>query len=410
MNFRFLQFATVYPEFAEQFLAANPDHITLSYDEIYARLIGMHYSLGDAYVSQIRAHGNLAVYHSATLEPLQKAWAREHGIAYGARSWLKDILLAQVRHFDPDVIFLQDTMLFDRKLRQQLREALRHPILLVGWRASVTPDFSVFGDLDIVLTAGPHFVDEFRRHGANAYLLPLAFDDRVLRRLPPRAEPDLEFSFVGTVGTPNGPHAERYGLIERLLQSGLLQVWGEEQVSHGGLRQAVHRTVYQIHKALDSVGVSEATRAALPVIGRAAGWHRDPAQPALGSLFAERMHQAVFGLDALEILARSKMSLNCHIGAAGKYAGNNRLYEATGVGTCLITDCKQDLDRYFKPDLEVVAYRSAEDCLEKVRYLLAHDAERKTIAAAGQRRTLADHTYVKRTECLIDIIQAALAK
>ncbi len=83
-----------------------------------------------------------------------------------------------------------------------------------------------------------------------------------------------------------------------------------------------------------------------------------------------------------------------------------RLYEATGVGTCLLTDWKANLPNLFTLDVEVVAYRSAEECIEKVRYLLDHEDVRQAIAAAGQRRTLRDHTTRQRAEQLDDIIQS----
>jgi len=62
----------------------------------------------------------------------------------------------------------------------------------------------------------------------------------------------------------------------------------------------------------------------------------------------------------------------------------------------------------FEPDVEVVSYGSAEECAEKVRYLLEHDSEREAIAAAGQNRVLRDHTFERRAKCLDELISQAL--
>jgi spore maturation protein CgeB len=86
-----------------------------------------------------------------------------------------------------------------------------------------------------------------------------------------------------------------------------------------------------------------------------------------------------------------------------------RLFEATGMGACLLTDWKTDLQDIFEPDKEVVAYRSAEECVEKVNYLLHHEKERQAIAAAGQRRTLRDHTFAQRALQLDELITDLLA-
>ncbi len=82
-----------------------------------------------------------------------------------------------------------------------------------------------------------------------------------------------------------------------------------------------------------------------------------------------------------------------------------RLFEATGVGTCLLTDWKENLNTLFEPDVEVASYRNSRECIEKVKFLLQNEKERLAIAEAGQRRTLQDHTIYKRAEQLDDIIK-----
>jgi spore maturation protein CgeB len=85
-----------------------------------------------------------------------------------------------------------------------------------------------------------------------------------------------------------------------------------------------------------------------------------------------------------------------------------RLYEATGMGALLLTDWKDDLGDIFETDREVVTYRSPEECAEKARYYLDHPDERAAIAEAGQRRTLRDHTWLKRMEEFVGIVERHL--
>lgn len=77
--------------------------------------------------------------------------------------------------------------------------------------------------------------------------------------------------------------------------------------------------------------------------------------------------------------------------------------------SCLMTDWKVNLPEMFEPDVEIVTYRTAGECSEKVRYLLDHEDERQKIAAAGQRRTLRDHTYRRRAEQVDEILTKLLA-
>ena len=108
-----------------------------------------------------------------------------------------------------------------------------------------------------------------------------------------------------------------------------------------------------------------------------------------------------------KVLYNSKITVNCH-GDLAVYAANMRLFEATGVGTLLVTDWKENLHEMFEPGKEVVAYRTPEECAELIRYYLEHDDEREAIACAGQQRTLREHTYYQRMEELVDIVRKYL--
>jgi spore maturation protein CgeB len=52
----------------------------------------------------------------------------------------------------------------------------------------------------------------------------------------------------------------------------------------------------------------------------------------------------------------------------------------------------------------MVFYRGAEELIQKVRYYLGHDDERRRIAKAGYERTIKDHTYEKRFREIFSII------
>ena len=108
------------------------------------------------------------------------------------------------------------------------------------------------------------------------------------------------------------------------------------------------------------------------------------------------------------LLRRSQITLNHH-GDVPAFANNMRLYEATGMGCLLVTDYRDNLHEMFEPDLEVVAYRDAAECVDKVLFYLEerNRAARDRIAAAGQRRTLNEHTYYARMKHLVELIDAA---
>ena len=113
----------------------------------------------------------------------------------------------------------------------------------------------------------------------------------------------------------------------------------------------------------------------------------------------------VYGRDMYDVLRRSRITLNSHIDVARGSATNLRLFEATGVGTFLMTDHLTDLHLLFEPAREVGTYRSVSQCLDQLNYWFTRDAEREEIARAGQARCLRDHNYHNRAEHLVALLE-----
>ena len=113
-------------------------------------------------------------------------------------------------------------------------------------------------------------------------------------------------------------------------------------------------------------------------------------------------------MDMYRVLAQSRITVNVHIDVAENFANNMRLYEATGCGALLLTDEKDNLDDLFRTGDEVVAYRSVDDAIDKIRHYMQHPDEAAAIARAGQQRTLSEHTYRHRMEELSEILDRYL--
>ena len=56
----------------------------------------------------------------------------------------------------------------------------------------------------------------------------------------------------------------------------------------------------------------------------------------------------------------------------------------------------------------MLAYTDADDLIEQVRHHLAHEDERRAVAAAGRQRTLRDHGYADRIATLAGMLERRL--
>jgi hypothetical protein len=354
--------------------------------------------------------GNITQEVFSSFELLQKAWARENGIKY-SRKWFTDIVFAQVRRFQPDVLFIEDMYTFDRSFRERLREVCVRPPFIVGYRGAPTEDFAALSDVDLLLTCVPHFAQMMKDAGARVAIVPHAFQADVLNAVGPLKR-DLDFTFSGSLVLRDGFHNQRYKLLDRLLTCTPLQVWvsvSQPAPTSSGSRplQRLGRGARRILKGLgyDPGRKERKTEEADAGLLQSGSNH---SHPWIDKEYANRVHPPIFGLANFRMLARSKISFNNHIDIAEDYAGNSRLFEATGMGACLITDWKRNLAELFKPDVEIVTYKSAEECCEKVNYLLNHESELEAIARAGQRRTLENYTFGHRAAQLDELIRQRL--
>ena len=120
-----------------------------------------------------------------------------------------------------------------------------------------------------------------------------------------------------------------------------------------------------------------------------------------------RYHGEAWGADMYRVLSEARIVINRHGSIASPYAVNMRMFEATGMGALLLTDNGEHLGDLFEPGAEAVSYDSARRLVDQLTYYLRNESERAEIAAAGQKRTLRDHTYWQRMRELVELLEAA---
>lgn len=117
------------------------------------------------------------------------------------------------------------------------------------------------------------------------------------------------------------------------------------------------------------------------------------------------LRKPVWGNDMLNTLYKSYVVLNIHADSSPIYASNMRLFESTGVGTCLLTDYKKNIADLFEPGKEILTYKTVDECIEKMKYIRDHPNIRDSIATAGYKRCMKDHNYNVRAEKLDEYIR-----
>ena len=353
----------------DQFYSRRPGLARRSYVEQQTALLDDYFGWAGYVTRAFRALGHEADIVFDNVEPLQAAWAREHGGTPNDRTG-DALCLRQIAEFRPDVLFLWPRYL---NREQSLQSARRLGPKIFVWIASPMHARPSVESIDCVLSSFPHFVDRLQRMGATAeFFQPACFDLAILAALARSAEgKEIHVSFAG--GLSYRAFSGRLNVLTRVASQVPLEVWGS------GLDGRTPRRPWQVPSYLY--------------------WRWR------SRLLVDHCQGAVYGLGFFSVLHRSRVTLNAHIDAAEGVASNMRLFEATGCGTLLMTEESPHLSLYFEPGREVVTYANPQELADRIQYYLCHEEERARIALAGQQRTLKDHNSMVRAEQLLGLFE-----
>lgn len=374
----------------------------------------------DSFSRGMQSLGNESSELLCNAEHIQKAWANENGVSYSEDGWIREIMLAQIEKLRPDVIYIQGISRDPTGFLPEGGFRAEHPFVksVVAY-SGVPHDVTRFDGVDEVICGVPQLVSYYADHGFLSHLVHHGFDDAVLARLDGAYHSEnideniYDFCFTGLsgVGFRDG-HRARYWDLVRLILNSNLESWIYDRLEYLSEEtrmpaEAVRQLSAALRNGLGDVNAADIVQMLKEIFTQQFG-NDDPKAP-LTELFPDRCRDPIFGLDMFRLLKRAKVVFNRHTDALeGQFFGNIRIFEATGVGSCLLTDFSSSGESLFEPDHEIVTYASIDECIEKVRYLLDHESEREAIAKAGQERTLKSHTTHHRCEQIHEIIVNAL--
>jgi spore maturation protein CgeB len=292
-------------------------------------------------------------------EYLQKAWSKKEYLS----NWQINIVLEQIKYFQPHICVLYPPQLFDNTVLEEIRTLVNHDVKIGGYDGMDRQNLNLYDGYDFIITCSEYISQFYRTRGMPTYTLSFGFDDSVLSKIKINLNKRYNVGFSGSIY--ENVHDGRFELLKKLSKSSIINIKSEfehnyELFSKRHLKRLIHEKDFKNYVDLWRVG--------------------------------KNISQPVYGLEMFQFLQDSKISLNMH-GDKITFAANVRMYEITGVGSCLLTDWKENIEELFIDGKEVITYKSIEEAKDKIKYYLKHEHIRERIALEGQKRTLNQYTY-----------------
>jgi len=359
--------------YTEAYLS-DPALSTLPYAACAERLFSRPIYYGDAYVDAFSSVGLVAQQVVPFCRPLQYKWAGERNMWALGHVWprlpihppamdsvqrfpdtwvLNRIVARQIAAHRPKVVWVFSGVHVTEREIRTWRQYADHVIL--WWSCPLWERFP-YTEFDLALTTVPSFVDHFEGLGVRAAYLPHAFDPRILERV---GQAERRLSRAAFVGSLSSAHQHRISLLDALSRRVPVDFYG-----HGA--------------------------EFLPEDSPLRRSHRGPA----------------WGDDLYSVYGSYLVVVHKSADAWTSFTSAKRLFEATGMGACVVTEDTDDLQRFFEPGVEVITYATPEECIERVEHLLKNPDEARRIGQRAQERTLGGHTYRQRVRELVHELES----
>ena len=345
------------------------NHLTdvnlLTFEELRAKIFGFFINEFDQYSYYLNKGEK---YHCEEIITndwiLQKKWASEHGLS--PHLSLDDIFLEQIKYYKP-IIFVDNSSYFMSHNAEEFKQKY-NVSKVIAWDGYTGSQFKQqTKGVDLIITCVEYIKNIYKDLGFESKLLPFGFDNRVFEQLKSSLTIQNRLCFTGSIS--DNVHKERKELLLTILKN---KIPLELYISNIGNK---------------NTWLSRAQIRAF----------KDFRLKDFKDYYTLQSHNlgGVYGIEMYRTIGQNAIQLNSH-GDGSLQAGNMRLYEATGMGTLLLTDWKSNLPDLFVPEKEIITYKNKAEAIDKINYYLKNTNEAKEIALNGQKRTFAQYSTQSR--------------
>lgn len=377
MSYKLLEISAFYTKYLEYFYQKNPNLENLDYNNHLKFLLSDCFAECDFIHPELHKLGvesKIVIYND---ERIQRKWKEDY-----KNNTLFEIVCEQIKEYQPDVIFFSDMTILNEEQYNHIRNMLDNKCKFVGWHFTIVNDSNknIFKCFDQIYTGNKYILTLIKPYCKDVRLLYHGFETSIFNKVNPKTRTN-KIVFPGSIFMGEEIHNNRIDMFGKLYSKNIpCEFYGNIYGSF------LPHTPKQLVK-----------------------WILQKNKPSKDRITTEKLlrkniKQSVFGLDYYRVLANYSICVNQHAAIACTGSGNMRMFEATGMGACLLTDYREENVDLFVPDEEIVVYKNYDELIEKAEYLINNPAAASDIAKRGQQRTLNTHSYKQKAEKMNEYI------
>ena len=376
---KFLRISSIYPGFIKKINKKIMNNDT--YEKILDLVFNERYSVSNNISEELTKKDYVCTELIYNFKILQNKWLKQ----YGNKNLKDEVIFQQINFYNPDVLFIGDINLLDKKFINKIKKITKIKLILCFHCAPISK--KIYNNLnyaDAIITCTKGYKDKIsNKLIKDTFLMQHAF--KVNENLDFTKKRDIDVSFLGSLFLNNKLHLTRVEIIYKLIKN-----FKNSYVAINFARYFLADLILLILDSVIKFTFIKNIKMFYKII--------------YIFLFSKK---PLFGKDMLNIIKKSKILINKHIEDT-EYAGNMRLFEATGSGSMLITDYKKDLENLFVVDEEIIVFNNNDELFDQINYYLKNEEIRLKIAKNGYKKTFDVHNYHNRVKKLDKFIKYKL--
>ena len=338
-------------------------------------------------------------------KPLQTKWVKEFGKVknYDINLTLKD----QINFFKPDILMIDNIITYNDKWILELKNNFHFIKKIIGYICS--PDYNPkkIKNYDFILTCLESIKIKIKKYNKNTFIVPLAFNTRILEKVEKKTNYLNKIIFYGGILRGEGMHSYREKLLNFLVHNNLKIDMYSEAYNFNNFKAVTYFLIKKSICLLISFAIKAPFIKSLVInssfYDRMILWQNLKWRYFNNNL-KNNLKRPLYGIKLFDKLSTYIAALNVHGDIVGSEAANLRLFEAAGMGCCLLTDYKINNNKFFNSN-EILEYSNPHECLKKIEWIYNNKEEAKSIGRKAQKRVLKDHTYHNRAKLILQIIK-----